>query len=204
MQDPYPATFQRRHHNVTPVPPFYTRNNNLGNTGNNLSTSILDYALTLEKGLYSVSLSGSNYTGADLPNISYAYSSALIDVRKKGESVSVMLFGISTKRPLAVNSRDSNVWQGWQQYVTKDDLPNIFTARLGTPNLEGNHATTIKGLWNSFPEKQVFACNLVDGNNFCVFGFIYGDHKYGAVLYLAYNDCGIVKCNSGTFSDTKL
>lgn len=29
MQDPYPATFQRRHHNVTPVPPFYTRNNNL-------------------------------------------------------------------------------------------------------------------------------------------------------------------------------
>lgn len=30
MRDPYPATFQRRHLNVTsPVPPFYTRNNNL-------------------------------------------------------------------------------------------------------------------------------------------------------------------------------
>lgn len=92
----------------------------------------------------------------------------------------------------------------WKETAFKTDLPNIFTTTLGTSNQEGNHATTIKGLWNSFPEKQVFACHLVDSNNFCVFGFIYGDHKYGAVLYLAYNDCGIVKCNSGTFSDTKL
>ena len=89
-------------------------------------------------------------------------------------------------------------------YALKTDLPNIFTAQLGTSNQEGNHATTIKELWNSFPKNQVFACNLVDGNNFCVFGFIYGDHKYGAVLYLAYNDCGIVKCINGTFRDTKL
>ena len=40
MRDPYPATFQRRHHNVTsPVPPFYTRNNNLS------KTSLSSYAL---------------------------------------------------------------------------------------------------------------------------------------------------------------
>ena len=92
----------------------------------------------------------------------------------------------------------------WKRTTTKDDLPNIFTTTLGTSNQEGNHVTTIKGLWNSFPEKQVFACNLVDANNFCVFGFIYGDHKYGAVLYLAYTTCGIVKCTDGNFSDTKL
>ena len=92
----------------------------------------------------------------------------------------------------------------WKKTTTKDDLPNIFTTTLGTSNQEGNHVTTIKGLWNSFPEKQVFACNLVDANNFCVFGFIYGDHKYGAVLYLAYTACGIVKCTDGNFSDTKL
>lgn len=100
-----------------------------------------------------------------------------------------------------INNADSI---SWLEVASKDDLPNIFTAKLGTSNQEGNHATTIKGLWNSFPEKQVFACHLVDSNNFCVFGFIYGDHKYGTVLYLAYNDCGIVKCNNGTFSDTKL
>lgn len=100
-----------------------------------------------------------------------------------------------------INNADSI---SWLEVASKDDLPNIFTAKLGTSNQEGNHATTIKGLWNSFPEKQVFACHLVDSNNFCVFGFIYGDHKYGTVLYLAYNDCGIVKCDNGTFSDTKL
>lgn len=100
-----------------------------------------------------------------------------------------------------INNADSI---SWFEAALKDDLPNIFTDRLGASNLEGNHATTIKNLWSNFPERQVFACNLVDSNNFCVFGFIYGDHKYGAVLYLAYNDCGIVKCDNGTFSDTKL
>lgn len=100
--------------------------------------------------------------------------------------------------------RNNGTWHIGNSLVSKDDLPNIFTAKLGTSNQESNHATTIKGLWNSFPEKQVFACNLVDSNNFCVFGFIYGDHKYGAVLYLAFTDCGIVKCSNGTFSDTKL
>lgn len=100
-----------------------------------------------------------------------------------------------------INNADSI---SWLEVASKDDLPNIFTTTLGESNQEGNHATTIKGLWNSFPEKQVFACHLVDSNNFGAFGFIYGDHKYGAVLYLAYNYCGIVKCNGGTFSDTKL
>ena len=104
----------------------------------------------------------------------------------------------------ASRSFNNGAWTNWVTTATKDDLPNIFTDRLGESNIEGNHATTIKGLWNSFPEKQVFACNLVDSNNFCAFGFIYADHKYGAVLYLAFNNCGIVKCNNGTFSDTKL
>lgn len=100
-----------------------------------------------------------------------------------------------------INNADSI---SWFETASKDDLPNIFTDKLGASNQEGNHATTIKNLWSNFPERQVFACHLVDSNNFCVFGFIYGDHKYGAVLYLAYNNCGIVKCNNGTFSDTKL
>ena len=116
--------------------------------------------------------------------------------------------GISIKatkdKKLYMSGKFDGTWNPIVGLATEDDLPNIFTAQLGTSNLEGNHATTIKGLWNSFPKNQVFACNLVDSNNFCVFGFIYDDHKYGAVLYLAYNDCGIVKCNGGTFSDTKL
>lgn len=185
-----------------------TTNNNLSNTKSRLDTplysSVLDYALTLSEGLHAVRFPGTGYTGTDLPNSSYMYSSATISVRATGKIATVLLFGISKSCPLAVNSCENGKWKGWDQYVTKDDLPNIFTAQLGTSNLEGNHATTIKGLWNSFPENQVFACNLVDSNNFCVCGYIYGNHKYGAVLYLAFNDCGIVKCNNGTFSDTKL
>lgn len=100
-----------------------------------------------------------------------------------------------------VNNADSI---SWIEAASMDDLPNIFTDKLGTSNLEGNHVTTIKNLWSNFPERQVFACNIVDSNNFGAFGFIYGDHKYGAVLYLSYNSCGIVKCNNGTFSDITL
>lgn len=100
-----------------------------------------------------------------------------------------------------VNNADSI---SWFEAAMKDDLPNIFTDRLGESNIEGNHATTIKNLWSNFPERQVFACNIVDSNNFGAFGFIYGDHKYGAVLYLAYNSCGIVRCNDGNFSDITL
>lgn len=114
-----------------------------------------------------------------------------------------MIFGHTIDGNYYCKSRFDGTWDT-VNLATKNDLPNIFTAKLGTSNQESNHATTIKGLWNSFPENQVFACNLVDINNFCVFGFIYSNHKYGAVLYLAFNNCGIVKCNNGTFSDTKL
>lgn len=183
-------------------------NNNLSNTKSRLDTplysSVLDYALTLSEGLHAVRFPGTGYTGTDLPNSSYMYSSATISVRSTGEIATVLLFGISKSCPLAVNSCENGKWKGWDQYVTKDDLPNIFTNRLGTSNEEGNHVTTIKNLWSSFPERQVFACNIVDANNFGAFGFVYGNHKYGAVLYLAHNSCGIVRCNAGNFSDITL
>lgn len=115
-----------------------------------------------------------------------------------------MLFKVKDNSEFSVNVWKDNAFGNEKILATKDDLPNIFTTTLGTSNQESNHATTIKRLWNSFPERQVFACNLVDSNNFCVFGFTYGNHKYGAVLYLAFNSCGIVKCINGNFSDTEL
>ena len=149
---------------------------------------------------YAEKTSGASY---GLPYYSYVLGNA---GNKKGTaSGDVYYIAVDEKGGLYGGTQVNNATDiTWKETAFKTDLPNIFTAKLGTSNQEGNHATTIKGLWNSFPEKQVFACHLVDSNNFCVFGFIYGDHKYGAVLYLAYNDCGIVKCNCGTFSDTKL
>lgn len=105
-------------------------NNNLSNTNSrldtSLSSSVLDYALTLPEGMHTVRFSGDSYTGTDIPNVYYRYSGATIIVRSKGKIVTVLLYGISTKVPLAVNSYESEPgWRGWDQYVTKDDLLSI-------------------------------------------------------------------------------
>ena len=103
-----------------------TTNNNLGNINSrldtSLSSSVLDYALTLPEGMHTVRFPGDSYTGADIPNSYYRYSCATIIVRSKGKIVTVLLYGISTKAPLAVNSYDGGKWNGWDQYVTKNDL----------------------------------------------------------------------------------
>ena len=106
-----------------------TTNNNLSNTNSrldtSLSSSVLDYALTLPEGMHTVRFPGDGYTGTDLPNSSYMYSSATISVRSTGKIATVLLFGISKNCPLAVNSCENGKWKGWDQYVTKDDLPII-------------------------------------------------------------------------------
>ena len=173
-----------------------TTNNNLSNSGIPIVKKITD--------LYSIKTSGFYYYDAGAMNAPLSSRGGMIIANYLSDSwISLIVVPYASSK-IYTNTKYNNTWVGWAESATKDDLPNIFTAQLGTSNLEGNHATTIKGLWNSFPENQVFACNLVDSNNFCVCGYIYGNHKYGAVLYLAFNDCGIVKCNNGTFSDTKL
>ena len=173
-----------------------TTNNNLSNSGIPIVKKITD--------LYSIKTSGFYYYDAGATNAPLSSRGGMIIANYLSDSwISLIVVPYASSK-IYTNTKYNNTWVGWAESATKDDLPNIFTAQLGTSNLEGNHATTIKGLWNSFPEKQVFACNLVDSNNFCVCGYICGNHKYGAVLYLAFNDCGIVKCNNGTFSATKL
>lgn len=104
-------------------------NNNLSNTNSrldtSLSSSVLDYALTLPEGLHAVQFPGTGYTGTDLPKSSYMYSSATISVRSTGKIATVLLFGISKSCPLAVNSCEDRKWKGWDQYVTKNDLPQF-------------------------------------------------------------------------------
>ena len=107
----------------------------VGNTNSrldtSLSSSVLDYALTLPEGMHTVRFPGDSYTGADTPNSYYRYSSATIIVRSKGRIVTVLLYGISTKAPLAVNSYESGSgWHGWDQYVTNDDLRVSINARV--------------------------------------------------------------------------
>lgn len=98
----------------------------------------------------------------------------------------------------------NNVWGKPTEFATKDDLPNIYGVQFEKNNEYSNHVQTIKNIWNKFPDNKPFVCTLVDSNKFVAVGYIYENRKYGAVLYLAFNSCGIVKCDGGTFSDTKL
>lgn len=171
-------------------------NNNLSNAGIPTVKKITD--------LYAIKKSGFYYYDAGASNAPMSSRGGMVIANYLSDvwiSLNVVPYALSK---IYTNSKYNSTWTGWSELASKDDLPNIFTTTLGTSNQESNHATTIKRLWNSFPERQVFACNLVDSNNFCVFGFTYGNHKYGAVLYLAFNSCGIVKCINGNFSDTEL
>lgn len=171
-------------------------NNNLSNAGIPTVKNITD--------LYAIKKSGFYCYDAGASNAPMSSRGGMVIANYLSDtwiSLNVVPYALSK---IYTNSKYNSTWTGWSELASKDDLPNIFTTTLGTSNQESNHATTIKRLWNSFPERQVFACNLVDSNNFCVFGFTYGNHKYGAVLYLAFNSCGIVKCINGNFSDTEL
>ena len=89
--------------------------------------------------------------------------------------------------------------------VTKDDLPNLFApSSFPKENVGSNHYQAIQNIWNKLPHAQTFICTVQDDNQFVIVGYIYGNYKYGAVLYLAFNGCGIVKCAGGTFSNTVL
>ena len=87
-----------------------------------VTTSLLEYALTLGTGTYQIYLGGSNYTGDDLPNKSYRYGKATI--YRTGSRATVVLYGIKgvdgAKR-LAINHYDSD-WGGWDTYATSVDL----------------------------------------------------------------------------------
>ena len=100
--------------------------------------------------------------------------------------------------------KENTSWTEWQRLVTKDDLPNIYGVQFGKNNEYSDHVQTIKNIWNQFPDNKPFVCTLADSNKFVAVGYIYDSKKYGAVLYLAFNSCGIVKCSGGNFSDTKL
>ena len=103
-----------------------------------------------------------------------------------------------------MSGKFDGTWNSSVGLATKDDLPNIYGVRFDKNNEAADHVQTIKNVWNKFPDSQPFVCTLTDANQCIIIGFVYSNRKYGAVLYLAFNSCGIVKCNGGTFSDTKL
>ena len=78
---------------------------------NGLSTSILEEALKVANGVYHYILNGSDYTGEDLPNSSYAYSSCTIYRRSKSV-IKVFIYGIEGL-PTICNYYNGSSWSGW-------------------------------------------------------------------------------------------
>ena len=99
-----------------------------------LSTSILDKALTLDDGIHNYVLM--NYTASDLPHDYYKYGMATIFKRNKS-SIVVVLWGSdestsNERRRIAVNSYSNQTWSGWEQAAFKSDLSKYLPLTGGT------------------------------------------------------------------------
>lgn len=101
--------------------------------GTSLSTSILDYALTLGEGEFFMRLSGSSYSGNDLPDNNYAFGSAKIYKRGAG-AITVSLLGSysATLRRITSNYYNGSQWSGWNDEVITSDLANFLPLSGGT------------------------------------------------------------------------
>lgn len=98
-------------------------NSDLGK-GSQISTSILQKALDLPVGFYVYHLSGNTYTGNDLPDNLYKYGTAII-YKRSISHIEVVLYGPANGTPLAINSYNNTMWNGWSTYVRNSDFEAI-------------------------------------------------------------------------------
>lgn len=87
-------------------------------SGDRLTTSILEKALTLGVGVYNFSLDRGNYTGEDLPNKQYAYGMASVYRSTAAKGTTVILWCGQYDLPIAVNMHDGDKWFGWDTLFT--------------------------------------------------------------------------------------
>lgn len=127
-----------------------------------LSTSIKDYALTLEEGFYAVHLSGASYTGADLPEGNYKYSSAIIYVRKKSDVISIMLLGTTTSPPQFAHC-DAGTWGEWSTHFLSLS-GGILKGNLDLKKVDNGSATIYKNHGNTSDYGLLFRDVDIDGN----------------------------------------
>ncbi len=130
MRDPYPATFQRRHHNViSPVPPFYTRNNNLSNRipfeTKVEESSIASRIILMQKAGYKAAVFCSKDTCSDNPPTTGWYN-----ILYWGLSNEQIILASCTWQPKTTyygvfNLDETAPTITWREIVTKSDLLNL-------------------------------------------------------------------------------
>lgn len=100
-------------------------------SGESLSTSILAKAESLAgttAGQHNFYLTGSNYTGDDLPHSNYTYSVASVFVRST--FLVVVVWGVGNLLPIFNGYDGSKTWRGWQTLVSTADLATALAKYL--------------------------------------------------------------------------
>ena len=122
MQDPYPATFQRQHHNISLGAVFFCLhvNNNLSNAGIPTVKKITD--------LYAIKKSGFYYYDAGATNAPMSSRGGMIVANYLSDSwISLTVVPYASSK-IYTNTKYNNTWVGWAESATKDDLGIYFTA----------------------------------------------------------------------------
>lgn len=97
-----------------------------------LRTSILEKALAVGVGVHEYTLSGSSYSGDDLPYASYGYGSATI-YKRSTASIAVVLWGVNACPYPSFNYYNGTTWTGWNEFDLANYLPltgGILTGSL--------------------------------------------------------------------------
>lgn len=125
-----------------------------------LTTSILEKALTLNKGVYVYRLQGSLYTGNDMPTSKYNYGTCVVTV---GDVIKVINMGMLGSNGLTYPpifndyNLTTQIWSGWQTFATTEDLTRYLPLSGGT--ITGNRIDLLNGYGH-----------VISGDGFLQFG----------------------------------
>ena len=95
--------------------------------GTLLNTSVLEYAKTLNPGIFKVHLTGDSYIGEDLPNSACKYGTAII-IKRNITTITVILTcnaNDNIANFLYYNMSNGTQWYGWQRVYTDTNPPTI-------------------------------------------------------------------------------
>lgn len=145
-----------------------------------LTSSILEKALTLEAGVHEFMLAGGSYNGNDLPKVAYAYGNATVFVRQQAYALVVVLWGssVSGGDTIALNQYDGSKWQGWNiltttAYLTAElakylpldgSVPISRMLTIGTYDLDGSATLLLQNkyrnmYWQVLKDGRVAFCD---------------------------------------------
>lgn len=118
-------------------------------TGEMLSTSVKEKALSLDVGVHFFFINGTNYTGGDLPETTgWKYSSVLI-TKRNTNSIEIVLFD-EIYPTIAITSYNGTKWSNWKVMFTtaggtingmvkvEGDFEDVFRVK-NTASAEGNY-----------------------------------------------------------------